>query len=654
MSVTTEAVDTTIDAPTARTRYGFELIDLQTARYGVIEVARDMMDSLMRSGFSPIVRDIRDCTACVHMRTDAGWEMVASAEGCVQHAFTSQHIVNFALAEWDESALRAGDAIFVNDPWRGAIHCSDVNVIRPVLIDGRPEFVLHTTSHVADLGGPTPGGFAQGVETCFEEQLKFPPTLLYAEGQPVRSTFNYLLENNRVPAMMLGDLRALAGSLAVGDRRLRELIDRFGIERVRAGSSYGIDITETAMRAAIRRLPDGDYRAEDILDDDAIVQEPIPLVMTLRVRGDEAEIDYSGSSRQPRGSVGSAWVEAVRPIMAAKMLLDPASPVNSGTLRPFQSVMPPGSVFLVLPPSSCSDHVEIGGRGVNLMTSAMSKANPARAIAADAGHAAMLAVSGLDTRPGHEGTPWASFALPGGGWGGTWKGDGLSCCVIAVGTGPRTSVWEHIEEETPLRVWQHELMPDAAGAGKHRGGHGGIYTVQAISPTIISIVGDRARVGAPGVAGGGTGMPFYAWLAENFDARTGLEPTDLRGWTPLFGMLDDNGLPDPNSGSFSPGTPFPSGKVPLMTLEPGHAIRLVIGGGGGWGDPLERDVDAVLLDVEDGCTSEAFARRYYGVIVERGAVDDEATDAMRTELRTDRAAGRYTTPIACPQSWRID
>ncbi|MGE0066306.1 MAG: hydantoinase B/oxoprolinase family protein [Solirubrobacterales bacterium] len=643
-----------MDAPTARARYGYDLIDLETLRYGVIEVSRDMMDALMRSGFSPIVRDIRDCTACVHMRTDAGWEMIASTEGCTQHAYTSQHIVNFAMSEWDESTLRPGDTIFVNDPWRGSIHCSDVNVIRPILIDGKPEFILHTTSHVADLGGATPGGFAQGVETAFEEQLKFPPTLLYAEDIPVRSTFNYLLENNRVPAMMLGDLRALAGSLAVGDRRLRDLIDRYDLDQVRAAATYGIDITEAAMRAGIRRLPDGDYRVEDIIDDDAIVQEPIPVVMTLKVRGDELEIDYSETSRQPRGSVGSAWVEAVRPIVGAKMLLDPTSPINSGTLRPIQAVMPPGSTVLVLPPSSCSDHVEIGGRCVNLMTSALGKADPDHAIAADTGHAGMLAVSGIDTRPGREGTPWASFALPGGGWGGNWKGDGLSCCIIAVGTGPRTSVWEHIEEEAPLRVWQHELMPDSAGAGKHRGGLGGVYTVEAISPTVISIVGDRSRVGAPGVAGGGTGMPFYAWLADSFDGATGTDATDLRGWKPLFGMLDRDGIPDPNGGSFSPGTPYPSAKVPLMTLEPGQAVRLVIGGGGGWGDPLERELEAVLGDVEDGYVTAEFAKRYHGVVVVDDELDLAASEALRSQLRGDREAGTWSVPTACPPSWRVD
>lgn len=655
MTTTTSEAPRGVDAAAARERYGYDLIDLETQRYGLIEVARDMMEALMRAGFSPIVRDIRDCTACIHMRTDAGWEMVGSWEGCVQHAFTSQHIVNFTMSEWDESTLKDGDIIFVNDPWRGAIHASDVNVVRPVLIDGRPEFVLHTTSHVADLGGSIPGGFAQGAETHFEEQLKFPPTLLYAEGVPVRSAFNYLLENNRVPAMMLGDLRALSGSLEVGARRLRELIDRYDIDRVRAGGHYGMDITEAAMRAGIRAIPDGDYRSEDILDDDAIVQESIPIVMTLKVRGDRMEIDYSETARQPRGAVGSAWIESQRPIMAAKMLLDPSSPVNSGTLRPIHSVMPAGSTVLVLPPKSCSDHVEIGGRGVNLMTACLGQAIPERAIAADAGHAAMLAVSGIDTRPGREGTPWASFALPGGGWGGNWRADGLSCCVIAVGTGPRTSVMEHVEEEAPVRVWSHELMPDSAGAGKHRGGIGGVYALEAISPTVISIVGDRARGGAPGVAGGGTGMPFYAWLAESADPDHLTDPFDLRGWKPLFGMLDENGLPDPIDGRFSEGTPFPSGKVPIMTLEPGQAVRLVIGGGGGWGDPLERSLELIQADVEDAYVTADYAARYHGAVVSAaGEVDAAATESLRARLRGEREAGEWSVPMAYPTNWIVD
>lgn len=639
-----------IDAADAVARYGFDIVDLETLRYGLIEVARDMHETLMRGGFSPIVRDVRDCTACIHVRTDEGWQMVSSWEGCVQHAFTSPHIVNFTMSEWDESTLRDGDVIMVNDPWRGAIHCSDINFLRPVLVDGRAEFVLHTTSHVADLGGPIPGGFANGTQTAFEEQLKFPPTLFYAEGVPVRPAFNYLLENNRVPHLVLGDVRALSGSLQVGARRLRDLLDGYGLEKVKAGGRYGMDMTEAAMRAGIARVPDGDYRVTDFLDDDSITPEPIELVMTVKVRGDSMEIDYSGTSRQPDGNVGTAWIESTRAIIGAKYILDPSSPVNSGTLRPVDAIMPPGSAVCVLPPSSCSNHVDTGGRVVNLMTQAMSRAVSDQAIGCDSGTAGMINIGGIDTRPGHEGTPWATFSLPGGGWGGTWASDGVSLCLLSMGN-CRSSVQEHVERENPLVVWEHELMPDSAGAGEHRGGAGSVYTIGALSTTVITVTGDRSRSGAPGVQGGGRGMPFYAWLLHDLGSVSGLDPLDQTNAEPLFGVFDDHGNPAPDTGDFGRGTVYQTGKIAQIVLQPGQGLRLVVGGGGGWGDPLARKPDLVLRDVEDGIYSAEFAQKAYGVVISAGAVDQAATSERRARLARAREDGTWQVPTACSPHW---
>jgi N-methylhydantoinase B len=646
-----ENPERTLSAAEAAARYGFDVVDLETLRYGLIEVARDMHETLMRGGFSPIVRDVRDCTAAVHMRTDDGWEMVASWEGCVQHAFTSQHIANFTMAEWDESTLCDGDVIMVNDPWRGSIHCSDINVFRPVIIDGRVEFLLHTTSHVADLGGPIPGGFANGTQTSFEEQLKFPPTLLYAEGIPVRPAFNYLLENNRVPHLVLGDIRALSGSLQMGARRLTSIVERYGLTRVKAGGHYGMDMTEAAMRAGISRVPDGDYRVSDFLDDDSITPDPIELVMTVKVRGDSMEIDYSGTSRQPAGNVGTAWIESTRAIIGAKFILDPASPVNSGTFRPVEAIMPPGSAVCVLPPSSCSNHVDTGCRIVNLMTQAMAMAISDQAIGCDSGTAGMINISGLDTRPGREGTPWATFSLPGGGWGGTWAGDGLSLCIVSIGN-CRSSVQEHVERENPLVVWEHELMPDSAGAGEHRGGAGAVYTIGALSPTIVTVTGDRVRSGAPGARGGGAGMPFYAWLLHDLDPGAGLDPLDQTNAEPLFGVFDAQCRPDPDHGEFGWGTTYKTGKIAQIVLQPGQGLRLVVGGGGGWGDPLDRDTAKVLADIDDGVYSAMFTERAFGVVLRDGAIDEDATRERRVTLAREREVGTWSVPTACAPTWR--
>jgi len=372
--------------------------------------------------------------------------------------------------------------------------------------------------------------------------------------------------------------------------------------------------------------------------------------MTVKVRGDSMEVDYSGTDRQPLGNCGTAWIEATRCIIGAKFIVDPNSPVNSGTLRPIEALLPPGSAVCVLPPSSCSNHNDMGGRVVNMMTTAMSMAQDERAIACDTGTAASMFIGGIDNRPGMEGQPWAAFGLPGGGWGGTWEGDGLSFCIHSLGN-CRSTVCEHVERENPLVVWQHEMMTDSCGAGKHRGGSGAILTMHCLSDTAITLSGDRARSGAPGVLGGGPGMPFYAWLIDDFDPNVAIDPFDLSGATPLLGVFDEDGIPDPDAGKFGQGARFESSKLPQIFLKPGEAIRVIIGGGGGWGDPLERDPELVLRDVDEGLHSIDFASRAYGVEIADGVVDDEATAAKRRELTEARTEGKWQVPTAAPTNW---
>ena len=636
----------------ASERYGAGLVELEAVRYALIEAARDMHDALMRGAFSPVVRDAMDCTACIHMRTDAGWEMVASHEGCMQHAFTSQHIANFVMSEWDEASLRRGDTILTNDPWRGSVHQCDINILRPVFVNGSLEFVLHSTSHVIDLGGSILGGLANGVETSFEEQLKFAPTLLYSEDVPVRSTFDNLLENVRVPGSLLGDIRALYGCLVIGEKRIDELVERYGSRVLNAGGRYGLDVTERSMRSGISRLADGDYRVEDQLDEDGITDDPVPLVATVKIRGDSIEVDYSGTGRQPRGNVGTPWCESSRCVQGIKMLVDPASPVNSGTLRPVEALLPPGSAVCVLPPSSVSSHIDIGLRIVNMTAQAVGEASESRSIGADAGNLGATLPGGVDSRPSHEGNPWGAVLLPGGGWGGTWKDDGVSFCPASIAN-CRTSVWEHVEEESPLIILQHEMMPDSAGAGMHRGGFGSVYTMYALSETIVSVSGDRIRKGAQGMDGGGAGMPFYGWIVRGMDPRLALDPLYLGDSEPLFGMFEEDGRPAPDSGRFGAGARYRTGKFSQLILEPGQSLKVVVGGGGGWGDPLKRDTGRVLKDMRNGLQTEEFARAAYGVVTVDGTVDEDETERLRSRLRTLRDVGEWRVPTACPIGWTL-
>jgi N-methylhydantoinase B len=631
-------------------KHDFPVLQLETIRYALIEISHDMNEALLRGAFSSAVRDFMDCTTVVHMRVSHGYETVASWEGCTHHAFTSQPIVNFVMAEWNEERLEDGDVIVVNDPWRGSLHQSDINLLRPVIFDGRVEFIMHSTAHLIDLGGATAGNSGMAAVTHFEEAMKIPPTLIHANDVPVKSTFNAILENVRLPAEDLGDLRALTGCLRIGERRLRELCDRYGLEAVRAAGEFSLDSTERSMRAAIRDVPDGDYSAEDYLDDDGVENRRLLVRGTIRVRGDAMEIDYSGTSRQPLGPVGTAWVESTRWEIGIKQLLDPLPPVNGGTMRPFDAVLPAGSAVCVLPPTSVGNHQDMGFRIVNLAVQALGQAIPDRAIACDTGTGACLVCSGIDDRPGKGDQGWGIVCVPAGGWGATWMNDAVTMTASSIGD-IRSAVHEHTEAEAPIVVWQHEIMPDSAGAGRFRGGFGSVYTVQALAETSVTVVTDRLRTGAPGTAGGGAGMPGAVWLIPGFDPKTDLDVLDLRHCKPLCGLLDAQGRPDPAAATDEES--LQTGKLSGIVLQPGDGIRIVCGGGGGWGDPLERDVDAVRSDVWNELYSPELARDLYGVVIGDEGIDAQATAALRRELAAARAAGEWEVPVASSPNWIV-
>ncbi|HZZ45668.1 MAG TPA: hydantoinase B/oxoprolinase family protein, partial [Pseudonocardia sp.] len=217
----------------------------------------------------------------------------------------------------------------------------------------------------------------------------------------------------------------------------------------------------------------------------------------------------------------------------------------------------------------------------------------------------------------------------------------------------RTSVHEHVEIESPLVVVQHEMVIDTAGAGQFRGGLGSIYSILAESDTVVTVTADRVRRGAPGSTGGGAGTPTYCWYVPDFDLARHGDPFDLRDAEPLFGVFDEGGRPDPNHGEFGRGTRYRTGKISRLALNAGDALRVVIGGGGGWGDPLGRDPDRVWLDVRNELVSPDSAERLYGVIVVDGQWEPAATEARRAELASRRAAGNWSVPVSAPLHWTI-
>jgi N-methylhydantoinase B len=301
-------------ADEVQAEYGVDLITAETLRNGYVEATRQMFGTLLRSSFSNIIRDGMDFGVCVHLVNDDGTtEMLAITEGCTQFAFTHQHMTNMVLDEYGIENLGPGDTLVCNDEWRGGIHFGDLNFFRVIHDEhGKPAFVVSDAAHVFDVGGPVPGGFNTSATTMYEEGLRLSPSLITSGEKPVRSMMNLLLENTRSPLHMIGDVRALLGTLRAGEDRVRALMDRYGTEAAKGAARYLLGLSERRMRQALLDAQDGDYSGEIQLDDDGISTDPITIRVQVRIRGAEAEIDFSGTDPQSLGSVCTGWQEAAR------------------------------------------------------------------------------------------------------------------------------------------------------------------------------------------------------------------------------------------------------------------------------------------------------------------------------------------------------
>ena len=645
-----------------REAYGIDIVTAETIRASLIQVTRHMHDTLNRSAFSNVVRENLDMGVALHLITEDGSEQVAITEGACHFAFTHQHMTNMVFDEWGLDNLGPGDTLICNDNWRGSIHFPDVNLFRPIFWEGEPLFALSDASHILDIGGPVPGGFNNEARTFFEEGLRIPPMLILSGDTPVRSTINLLLENTRMPMHNLGDLRALFGTMRVGETRLRVLLERFGPEAVRAASRYTLDLAERRMRRAIEDIPDGEYTADDCLDDGGIGGPSVRLVATATVRGNSVEIDYSGTDRQTEGAATTCWEETNRCLIGPKLILDPRHPMNAGAARPFHVIAPPGSVVMGLPPTSASQHCEIAAKVSALMTNIFGQMMPERAIASESATTHVYIIGGVDERAAREGAPFGAVIAGGGAWGGTPVSDGISFCVTPI-FNIADNVIELLERDNPVLIRSRNLVADSAGAGAFRSGYTTTVLLECVAEQSVAyftaLLGS-GRTARRGIRGGGDGMTSYLFKVPAKEDHSicqlgGMLP--LSDLVPLAGKFDGDGSPDSRDGEWMTTNGAKTLMVTNYPLESGDGVYLVCAAGGGYGSPLARDVDLVCRDVWNEKVSIDFARRAYGVILdpETLAADRDATERLRKELRHREESGDWRPPVGgVPTPWPVD
>ena len=609
-------------------------------------VVQHMCTGLLNNAFSVILRDWYDFAATIAGPPEHGYSMPAMSNSLVLFLGTMTDAVRNAVVEYGPENLNEGDILIVNDPYRIGTHVNDVCFIRPVFRDGKIVSFVNLQAHMLDMGGVVPGGFAGTKRNVFENGLVIAPQLLYRKDKPVTSSWSLIFDNARFGGLLLPDIKTICENLRLGERQMQETIDRYGLDALHGAMRYACDVSAETMREAVTELlPDGVYEAEDEFDADGIADdEMFRLKVKITKKGHRVEVDLSGSSRQARTCINAGWLDTKTSIgVAFKFLFDPRSPFTSGAYRDIDIVLPEASVANAYPPDGAVFlYWESSLTLLNAIFRALDKPLGKRAIGGDFGSLSIHNANGvLD-----DGTPWVSVAQCGGEhgpWGATAAGDADSYQVfyLANNIDPAT---EAIEADIPAVVLRKEYGPDTGGPGLNRGGAAVLKDTMFTRDTEhYAMPLHTKRPSGTGVNGGEYGPTGACWVIppDVFDVaeRKAIPGTDgdaLREATPVGGVLDpETKHPDPD-GEF-----FYFARVPIWQTKPNTIFRYLTNGGGGFGNPLEREPERVKVDVRDGYVTIEGAARDYGVVVkgdpdtdpEGLEVDVQATEERRKSMR---------------------
>lgn len=565
-------------------------------------VAEEMGVALIRTAYSTNIKERKDCS-CAVFAPDG--RLLALAEHIPIHLASMQGLMTEIVAERDRWALRAGDVIMANDPYRGGgSHLPDVTLAQPVFYqDQLIAFVLNI-AHWSDVGGRSPGAGTAGDSTeVLQEGVRIPPIRIMNGAELRKDLLELLLLNMRGREERLGDFRAQIASLRLGEQRVIELFERYGRETIAGAVSELLDYSERRLRHALSEIPAGTYHFNDALDDDGISDEPLPIKATVTVVHEPRSaitLDFTGTAPQGAGGVNMVWSALLATVYyAVKAVVAPEVPPNSGFQRPIEIRAPAGTLVNAREPAAVGGRTDACQRVVDVLMGAFSQAVPERVVAASNGATTAIIFGGTAVLSGAD---FVYVEALGGGLGARQMKDGMDGVQAHV-TNTSNLPIEAMELEYPLRVLRYGLVQDSGGPGRFRGGLSIRKDLQALAPMLFSAHSDRHRI---------------------------------RPW----GL--ERGLPG-GRGRFvlNPGTPREKqirSKVSGLLVEMGDVLSAQTAGGGGFGSPLAREPNLVLVDYIQGKISREQAWDAYGVVLDEKSetVDHVATDARRRQLQRER------------------
>jgi N-methylhydantoinase B len=486
-----------------------DAVELAVFQSAMHSIAEEMGAALRRTAISPNIKERRDYSCAVF---DAEHRVIAMGDHMPVHLGSMPMSVEAAVCAL---RLERGDVAILNDPYAGGTHLPDITMVMPVFCAGEEaaSFFVAARAHHADVGGTFAGSMGPARE-IFQEGLRIPPVKMVRGGVVDEGLMAMVLLNVRTPVEREGDLAAQIGACRVGEQRLMQLVERYGVERLHVLGEELLDYSERLVRAELKKLPTGVFEAEDWMDDDGVTDEPVRIAVKLSVDADawEMAIDFAGTSAQVQGSVN-----AVRAITLSacfyvlRCLLGEDAPATAGILRPLALATPKASVVDASPPAAVAGgNVEMSQRIVDTLLRALAKAAPERVPAASAGTMSNLTIGGVDARTGAVFTYYETTA---GGMGASAAGDGLSGVQTHMTNSLNTPV-EALEFAYPLRMKRYGYRRGSGGEGAHRGGDGLVKELEVLCDAEVTLLADRRKVRPYGLAGGEEGAAGRAVLRE--------------------------------------------------------------------------------------------------------------------------------------------
>jgi N-methylhydantoinase B len=553
----------------------------------------EMSLTVVRTSFSPLSRDAHDFQ-CGLFKADG--TLILEGEGSILHSLAYTYIIRSILNKYD-SQIYPGDIFLDNDPYSEASHLPDIYMLEPIFLNGKLIAWTCSGGHMVDVGGRVAGSCACDSTEIYQEGLRIPIIKFYEKDVPNAGVFSIIRANCRVPDTVIGDLESHHAACHTGRKRLMEMIKTYGWDTLEMYIDELVNYAERRTREEIKKMPPGEYEFTDYLDDDGFGDKLVPIHLKITIAGDEITYDFTGTSPQVKGAMNNpVGTTRAMILIGLRCMIDPEIPRNSGVWRPVKMIIPEGSLLNPKLPGACAGRGGTLSRLMDVLMGAEAKIVPDRMPACESGADWLLCMGSYDKEYGVTvltETIW-------GGWGGRPFADGVDFCTPIFLDGSNQCC-ETNEKLFPYIYKQYGYIPDSEGAGKYRGSW--------------ALVREWEFIGNEGTL-------------QMRTERQRTQPWGLHGG--LTGAFSET--------VFNPGRDNYKMKKQTIPIKKGDVLRVKTSGAGGWGSPLERDVELVRKDVHNGLASLGRAKSVYGVVFDEKTltVDLAATQKLRAQMKKNR------------------